>query len=92
VINEGLSEIIGPFPVPSPGDKWERNDDPGQKGGGHRTSEHPSNQTIPVDYRDRRSVNHLARSQASVVNITDLKFADSDQLIRDFGDNHDQLA
>jgi hypothetical protein len=31
VINEGLSEIIGPFPVPSPRDKRERNDDPGQK-------------------------------------------------------------
>jgi hypothetical protein len=31
VINEGLSEIIGAFPVPPARDKRERNDDPGQK-------------------------------------------------------------
>jgi hypothetical protein len=63
VINEGLSEIIGPFPVPSPRDKRERNDDPGQKRRGHRYSVHPSNHTIPIDYRDRRSVNYLDHSQ-----------------------------
>jgi hypothetical protein len=28
----------------------------------------------------------------SVANIIDVKFADSDQLIRGFGDNHHQLA
>jgi len=64
VINEGLSEMIGPFPVPSPRDMRERNDDPGQKRRGHRYSVHPSNHAIPVDYRDRRSVNYLDRSQA----------------------------
>jgi hypothetical protein len=32
VINEGLVEIIGPFPVPPPGDKRQRNDDPGRIG------------------------------------------------------------
>jgi hypothetical protein len=62
VINEGLSEIIGPFPVPSPRDKRERNDDPGQKRRGHRYSVHPSNHTISIDYRDRRSVNYLDHS------------------------------
>ena len=63
MINEGLSEIIGPFPVPSPRDKRERNDDPGQKRRGHRYSVHPSNHTISIDYRDRRSVNYLDHSQ-----------------------------
>ena len=63
VINEGLSEIIGPFPVPSPRDKRERNDDPGQKRRGHRYSVHPSNHTISIDYPDRRSVNYLDHSQ-----------------------------
>ena len=58
----GLSEIIGPFPVPSPRDMRERNDDPGQKRRGHRYSAHPSNHTIPIDYRDRRSVNYLDHS------------------------------
>jgi hypothetical protein len=38
VVNDGLSEIIGPFPVPSQRDKRERNDDPGQKREGHRYS------------------------------------------------------
>jgi integrase/recombinase XerD len=65
-MNEGLSEIIGLFPVPSPRDKRERNDDPGQKRRGHRYSAHPPNHTIPVDYRDRRSVNHLDHSQLRV--------------------------
>ena len=63
VITEGLSEIIGPFPVPAPRDMRERNDDPGQKRRGHRYSTHPSNRTIPIDYRDRRSVNYLDHSQ-----------------------------
>jgi hypothetical protein len=63
VINEGLSEIIGPFPVPSLRDKRERNDDPGQKRRGRRYSAHPSNHVISIDYRDRRSVNDLDRSQ-----------------------------
>ena len=62
MINDCLSEIIGPFPVPPPRDKRERNDDPGQKRRGHRYSVHPSNHTIPIDYRDRRSVNYLDRS------------------------------
>ena len=31
MIDEGLSEIMGPFPVPPPRNKRERNDDPGQK-------------------------------------------------------------
>jgi hypothetical protein len=31
-------------------------------------------------------------SEVSVANIIDVKFADSDQLIRGFGDNHHQLA
>src|SRR5271169_3941145 len=63
MINEGLSEIIGPFPVPSHRDKRERNDDPGQKRRGHRYSVHSSNHTISINYRDRRSVNYLDRSQ-----------------------------
>ncbi len=62
VTNEGVSEIIGPFPVPSPRDKRERNDDPGQKRRGHRYSVHPSNHTISIDYPDRRSVNYLDHS------------------------------
>ncbi len=62
MINEGPSEIIGPFPVPSPKDKRERNDDPGQKRRGHRYTVHPSNRTISIDYRDRRSVNYLDHS------------------------------
>jgi hypothetical protein len=65
MINEGLSEIIGPFPVPSPRDKRERNEDPGQERRGHRYSTHPSNHTISIDYRDRRSVNYLDHSQAA---------------------------
>jgi hypothetical protein len=40
----------------------ERNDDPGQKRRGHRYSAHPSNQTISIDYPDRRSVNYLDHS------------------------------
>ena len=32
------------------------------------------------------------RLAVSVANIIDVKFADSDQLIRGFGDNHHQLA
>jgi hypothetical protein len=55
--------VIGPFPVPSPRDKRERNDDPGQKRRGHRYSVHPSNHTISIDYPDRRSVNYLDHSQ-----------------------------
>jgi hypothetical protein len=62
VINEGLSEIIGPFPVPSRRDMRERNDDQGQKRRGHRYSIQPSNHTIPIEYRDRRSVNYLDHS------------------------------
>jgi hypothetical protein len=60
---EGLHEIICPFPVPSPRDKRERNDDQGQKRRCHRYSVHPANHTIPIDYRDRRSVNYLDHSQ-----------------------------
>jgi hypothetical protein len=49
VIDERLSEITGPFPVPSPSDKRERKDDPGQKRRGHRYSAHPSNHTVAID-------------------------------------------
>ncbi len=31
MVNEGLSGIIGQFPVPPPGNKRDRNDDPGKK-------------------------------------------------------------
>jgi hypothetical protein len=30
-MNEGLSEVIGPFPVPPPRDTRERNGDPGRR-------------------------------------------------------------
>ena len=53
MINQGLSEIIGPFPVPSPRDMWEWIDDPGHKRRGDRYSVHLSNHAIPIDYRDR---------------------------------------
>ncbi len=53
VINEGLSEIIGPFPVPPPGDKRDRNDDPRQEQRGHRYYR-PSQTTAYIDYRDRK--------------------------------------
>ena len=43
----GLSEIIGPFPVPPPRDKRERNDDPGQKRRGHRYSVHSAITRFP---------------------------------------------
>jgi hypothetical protein len=58
----GLSEIIGAFRVPPPRNKRQRNDDPGQKRRGFRDSVHPSNYTIPIDYRVRRSVNYLDHS------------------------------
>src|SRR4029077_14666125 len=40
----------------------ERNRDPEPKRRGHRYSAHPSNHTISIDYRDRRSVNYLDHS------------------------------
>ncbi len=69
MINDCLSEIIGPFPVPPPRDKRERNDDPGQKGRGHRYSVHPSNHTVSIDYRDRRSVNYLDHSHCAILGV-----------------------
>ena len=33
---------------------------------GHRYSEHPSNHTISIDYRDRRSVNYLDHSHEAM--------------------------
>jgi hypothetical protein len=53
MINEGLSEIIGPFPVPPPRDTRERNDDQGQKRSGLRYY-HPLQTTAYIDYRDRK--------------------------------------
>ena len=62
MINECLSEILGPFPVPPARDKRKWNDDPGQKGRGHLDSVHPSNYAIAVDDRDRRSAHYLDHS------------------------------
>jgi hypothetical protein len=59
--------MVGPFPVPSPRDMRERNDDAGQKRRGHRYSAHPSNRTISIDYRDRRSVSYLDHSQHKII-------------------------
>ena len=54
MINEGLSEIIGPCPVPSPRDLRERNDDPGQKRRGHRNCIEDMHQPYHVgDIHDR---------------------------------------
>ncbi len=53
MINEGQSEIIGPFPVPPPGNKRDRNDDPGQKSR-RRRCYRPLQTTAYIDYRDRK--------------------------------------
>ncbi len=46
----------------------------------------------PGSARTRRPAGVLKCQVMSVANIIDVKFADSDQLIRGFGDNHHQLA
>jgi RHS repeat-associated protein len=51
----------------------ERNDDPGQKRRGHRYLAHPFNHTIPIDFRDRRSVNYLDHSHTRTWTVYDGK-------------------
>jgi hypothetical protein len=63
VINEGLSEIIGPFPVPPPRDKRERNDDAGQKRSGHWYC-CPLQTTAYINYPDGKQVNDRDHSRS----------------------------